>query len=370
MKKKKLRICFIVVCLLFVGMIHTNLKTSQNVFGKESAYLVVFNVNGGKGTMQSQSIGVSESTTLKKSTFYKKGYIFQGWALSNKGKVKYKDKSKISHLTSSGKKIVLYAKWKKSGKRRAIIIGETSTAAISEYTMLQVQETMLHSKFYGENIKKESIYFYSNKTKGQLKKYIPSVCKNNKENDITYIYIACHGGRDGKLYVSTNEYFTPKELRNFLDNNVKGKVVLLIESCFSGSFITKSEYVEQDYKNNFSDNFINSFTTASSTITTKQTKSSTLDASKYKIICSSDENEGSRGGNISLATKYWNYGAGWNSEDIKKCKLKADKNKDNKVTLYELYRYSYKKVKAEKSTQHVCVYPKNSPFIVFGRFNY
>lgn len=357
------------MCLLFCRVVYTE-KISEDVFGKESTYLVVFNANGGTGMMQTQSVGVSESTTLKKSTFYKKGYIFQGWALSKTGKVKYKDRSKISHLTSSGKKIVLYAKWKKSGNRRAIIIGETSSAAISEGTMLQVQETLLHSKFYGENIKKESVYFYSNKTKKQLENYIPNVCKDNTENDITYIYIVCHGSQEGNLYVSTNEYFTPKELRNLLDNNVKGKVVLLIESCFSGSFISKLGYVEQDSKNNFSDNFINDFTKASSVITTKQTKSSTLDSSKYKIMCSSNENETSRGGNISLATKYWNYGAGWNSEDVKKCKLKADKNKDNKVSLNELYHYSYKKVKAEKNNQHVCVYPENSPFIVFGRFNY
>lgn len=51
---------------------------------------------------------------------------------------------------------------------------------------------------------------------------------------------------------------------------------------------------------------------------------------------------------------------------------KRDRNYIGNTVLikHELYRYSYKKVKAEKSTQHVCVYPKNNPFIVFGRFNY
>lgn len=155
-----------------------------------------------------------------------------------------------------------------------------------------------------------------------------------------------------------------------MDDNVKGKIVLLIESCFSASFITKSDYNDNDFKGNFSENFINNFIDQTSNVTAQQMRSSSLDSSRYKVICSSDDDESSRGGKISLATKYWNYGAGWNSEDIKICKLKADKNKDNKITLNELYKYSYRKVKAEKSNQHVCVYPKKSSFIVFGRFNY
>lgn len=370
MKKRNVRMGLIVFLILLSGIYYGNLKHVQSVQGKEGVYTIIFDANGGKGRMKSQSVKVSQYTTLKKATFYKKGYIFQGWALSKKGKVKYKNKSKVIHLASTGKKVTLYAKWKKAGARKAIIIGETSSQAISKYTMLQVQETILHSKFYGEKVSKDSVYYYENRTKGQLKQYITDICKHNKVDDITYIYIVCHGSRNGNLYISTNEYFEPRELRTFLDDNVKGKIVLLIESCFSASFITKSDYNDNDFKGNFSENFINNFIDQTSNVTAQQMRSSSLDSSRYKVICSSDDDESSRGGKISLATKYWNYGAGWNSEDIKICKLKADKNKDNKITLNELYKYSYRKVKAEKSNQHVCVYPKKSSFIVFGRFNY
>lgn len=68
---------------------------------------IIFNGNGGSGTMASQVFtkGVSQNLTLNR--FSRSGYLFQGWATSPKGNVVYSDGQNIS-ISST---VTLYAKW-------------------------------------------------------------------------------------------------------------------------------------------------------------------------------------------------------------------------------------------------------------------
>lgn len=94
-----------------------------------------------------------------------------------------------------------------------------------------------------------------------------------------------------------------------------------------------------------------------------------LATSKYVILCSSRKTETSRGGECSLATKYWELGCGWNPKKGKKYALKADKNNDKKITINELYNYAYPKVLKQKENQHIVKYSEKDNYVIFGRFN-
>ncbi|MGN0466419.1 MAG: InlB B-repeat-containing protein [Lachnospiraceae bacterium] len=77
-------------------------------------YKIVFNKNGGTGTMKEMSCNYNKEYSLAKNEFTRTGYEFIGWATSSTGAVKYKNAQKIKNLSSqNGKVITFYAKWKK-----------------------------------------------------------------------------------------------------------------------------------------------------------------------------------------------------------------------------------------------------------------
>lgn len=73
----------------------------------KTTYTVIFDANGGSGTIASISVEEGSEITLPKNTFTKTGYNFAGWATSADGNVSYSDKAKIS-ITGN---ITVYAKW-------------------------------------------------------------------------------------------------------------------------------------------------------------------------------------------------------------------------------------------------------------------
>lgn len=79
----------------------------ENPSTSKTTYTVIFDANGGSGTIASISVEEGSEITLPESTFTKSSYIFAGWATSADGDVSYSDKAKI---TVTGN-ITLYAKW-------------------------------------------------------------------------------------------------------------------------------------------------------------------------------------------------------------------------------------------------------------------
>ena len=74
---------------------------------------IIFNSNGGTGSMEMQEFGNSDDT-LSENTFEKDGYIFLGWALTSNGPVKYTDRTplfRMSGLSTTDNQNVLYAVW-------------------------------------------------------------------------------------------------------------------------------------------------------------------------------------------------------------------------------------------------------------------
>ncbi|MBQ7353780.1 MAG: InlB B-repeat-containing protein, partial [Clostridia bacterium] len=70
---------------------------------------LIFNANGGTGTMSNMTIATDASKNLTLNAFTKTGYTFKGWATSTNGSVKYADGASYTMGTSSS--YTLYAIW-------------------------------------------------------------------------------------------------------------------------------------------------------------------------------------------------------------------------------------------------------------------
>lgn len=73
-------------------------------------YGIVYNANGGSGSMSSQIVNYDSSVTLRKNTFTKTGYTFDGWKGSNN--VSYTDGASVNNLSSvNNGTVTMTAKW-------------------------------------------------------------------------------------------------------------------------------------------------------------------------------------------------------------------------------------------------------------------
>ena len=74
-------------------------------------YNVVFNSNGGSGTMPNQEMTYDKEAKLNKNIFTREGYTFAGWNTKADGTgTSYDDEANVKNLAKSGN-IILYAKW-------------------------------------------------------------------------------------------------------------------------------------------------------------------------------------------------------------------------------------------------------------------
>ena len=70
-------------------------------------YTVVYNANGGKGSMSPQKVMKGSSIKLTQNKFTRKGYTFKGWSTTKNNRVVYKNNQTIN----INKSIMLYAIW-------------------------------------------------------------------------------------------------------------------------------------------------------------------------------------------------------------------------------------------------------------------
>jgi hypothetical protein len=75
-------------------------------------YSVVFDANGGEGTMNAQELTVATGTTLPECGFMRIGYAFAGWATEPDGEVVYTNAAEVVDLAyEQGASVTLYAVW-------------------------------------------------------------------------------------------------------------------------------------------------------------------------------------------------------------------------------------------------------------------
>ena len=77
-----------------------------------NTYTIVFDANGGSGTMSNLGMTYDTAKNLTANAFTRTGYTFAGWATSAGGAVVYEDKASVNNLTTTANGTVnLYAQW-------------------------------------------------------------------------------------------------------------------------------------------------------------------------------------------------------------------------------------------------------------------
>ena len=196
--------------------------------------------------------------------------------------------------------------------------------------------------------------------------------KSSSESDVNYLYLTCHGGEDGTIAIGSDKTsFSGWELASIL-KQYKGKFVVMLDCCYSGTIIDvgkSDEKVASKSEERFDEQaFLAGFSTGN-----LASKNGEMLDSKFLVLCASWKGEKSYSlvGIGSLATRYWAMGTGWDSLQNRMISPMADTNTNGKITLEELYQYSYHLVLEAASSsnkeQHVSVYPENSQFVLFQK---
>lgn len=100
------------------GSYTTNADATFYAKWEYNTYTVVFNANGGSGTMANESMTYGTYKNLTSNAFTKSGHRFLGWATSSSGAVVYTDGQSVRNLTTTNNgTVTLYAVWQSAGVR-------------------------------------------------------------------------------------------------------------------------------------------------------------------------------------------------------------------------------------------------------------
>ncbi|MDU2538292.1 MAG: caspase family protein [Streptococcus mitis] len=243
--------------------------------------------------------------------------------------------------------------------RRALVLGETSTIAVPIADVNTMEKVFSNQNF-------SKVVRFPDKTKAEIIAKMQELFESSSESDVNYLYLTCHGGIDGRIYLgSDGQTFSGWELASIL-KQYKGKFVVMLDCCHAGTIISKDNSIrsnEESISEKFDmDEFVLGFTNTSG-----NEKAGEMIDSKFLVLCSSRGAESSSGGDLSLATKYWSLGSGWDPVQQSQGSLIADQNFNNRITLNELYSYSREQVLKQNHKQHIEVYPENSQFVLFQK---
>lgn len=182
-----------------------------------------------------------------------------------------------------------------------------------------------------------------------------------KDSDISLFYYAGHGmesqnpEENGSLVgIDYRSLVTPAQLRAALDG-VKGRKIVVIDACYSGSFIGRGESAaEEVVTEDPAAAFIRAFQTFGFA------RGGALTAQEYFVFAASAGDE------LSWETK----AGGVFTGAFIQSKTSGDLNGDGVVTMQECYAYTSERVKTEVAkggmVQNVQVYPENCNW--FGVF--
>ena len=249
--------------------------------------------------------------------------------------------------------------------RRALVLGETSTRAVPIEDVNAMEKVFSNQNF-------SEVVRFPDKTKAEIIAKMQELFKSSSESDVNYLYLTCHGGEDGKIAIGSDGLtFSGWELASIL-KQYKGKFVVMLDCCYSGTIIDvgeSDEKVASKSEERFDEQaFLAGFSTGD-----LASKNGEMLDSKFLVLCASWKGEKSYSlvGIGSLATRYWAMGTGWDSLQNRMISPMADTNTNGKITLEELYQYSYPLVLEAASSsnkkQHVSVYPENSQFVLFQK---
>ena len=243
--------------------------------------------------------------------------------------------------------------------RRALVLGETSTRAVPIEDVNAMEKVFSNQNF-------SKVVRFPDKTKSEIIAKMQELFKSSSESDVNYLYLTCHGREDGTIAIGSDKTsFSGWELASIL-KQYKGKFVVMLDCCHAGTIISKDNTGEANEEASTKYFDLDEFVSGFSNMNGGEKAGEMID-SKFLVLCSSSSSEYSSGGALSLATKYWSLGSGWNPVQQSQGSLIADQNYNNRITLNELYSYSREQVLKQNHKQHIEVYPENSQFVLFQK---
>ena len=193
----------------------------------------------------------------------------------------------------------------------------------------------------------------TNAGKNQIINAIRSAYTDTNDNSVSVFFFSGHGASDvygrGGLYVTDDQTLTYKELAAELNTNVKGRVIVILSCCYSGSSINKS--AEDDPTREIIEAFA-----GFSLDPEAGAKTGDLANSKFLVIAGAhssevgwSENHIGFDGNgcpqsALAAAVVMGMGCKYPNGAYKGSGMPADTSGDSAITLKELYTYAYDKV--------------------------
>lgn len=230
--------------------------------------------------------------------------------------------------------------------------------------------------YNGLAMNSNNIHTYSNLTGSQILSVLQSMVTCGADSDdVTVFYYSGHGLESDNInyrgsligiftgqYVSDSDLVTVSQVQSYLDQ-INGTVVIMLDSCLSGQFITSKGIQNTQNSKAASASFNAAWVKAFANSSEKAIPNSPY-SYKYKILTACDPLQSSWcSDQISFFTEAATDGMGAYSSTT----MQADTNGDSRITLAELYTYTYNKVNNRISNQTVQVWPANDSFVVYAK---
>ena len=212
-------------------------------------------------------------------------------------------------------------------------------------------------------------WYLQNQPANQILNRIQNVGYNTDYNDVLLFYYSGHGDAGsvdeyaGALYCTNGTWLKLQTLAAALFAVPCGKVFVMIDSCGSGAAVLTNGIKAKQDAERFDQAVVNAFAAAEGNGGAASNAISFTN--KFYVLTSSQYIESSYYHYDPMVSHFtwWLYKGAMPSSS--KGKMPADANGDKAVTLAELYKYIKKNDKADPTTQHVQVYPKNSKEVIF-----
>lgn len=210
-----------------------------------------------------------------------------------------------------------------------------------------------------------------NAGKEKLRKRIVKKFKAATENDISYFYFSGHGiYTRGQYYVipCLGQAITATELRSWLDP-IPGKIVLILNACFSGKAIGKSA---SDARGDFAQGFTDAFLNAGAG------KKAAIGGEKYIVITSSAGNQSALYWDVDFFGYTFGRYVGWDAKTRKRTFDTTAMDETGGMTLTKLGpalrdgvqalidHYNQEIPDAQLPPQTVCFAPETDDTVIFG----
>lgn len=266
------------------------------------------------------------------------------------------------------------------GEYRALLVGNSdyrngvADLQAPRFDVDRLKTVLQQSRYGADNLNFAEIRVLQDATKHQILENIRSTFKDADADDVSYFYFSGHGALDtstGQAYICTvdaeylDDNISVNELKAVLDT-IKGTKIVIIDSCHSGGFISKSVTTDEpaiESGNIISDKFNNKLIK-----TFSESPKAYLIGNGYNVITAASMYE----------MAYESYEAGWGwgghftNAIVKGCGYSApyylaDANSDGVVTFGEIYNYT----KHSTYTSHVQVYSSDNYGMEFvGDFDF